>query len=217
MHHPSLGVSGSHRAFPGAVRLLAVAGKKLWHTTAACAITAICQIAYRKPPPQGRIGRPSTLVITLGHTLMRWPTRWSLAAAALLAVAACALCVSTYHVFGNFWDEPEHIAAGLVLIDRGEYRYDVQHPPFARLAAAIGPYLAGARFHGEPDPIGDAAGRDLLYHSTASYETLLTLARLGMLPFLLLLLGATFRWLRHWHDPVPALLAVLFLVSCPVI
>jgi 4-amino-4-deoxy-L-arabinose transferase-like glycosyltransferase len=140
-----------------------------------------------------------------------------MAALALLAVLACALCVSTYRIFGNFWDEPEHIAAGLVLIDRGEYRYDVQHPPFARLAAAIGPYLAGARFHGEPDPIGDAAGRDLLYHSTASYETLLTLARLGMLPFLLLLLGATFQWLRHWHDPVPALLAVLFLVSCPVI
>ena len=88
---------------------------------------------------------------------MRWPTRWSLAAAALLAAIACTLCVSTYHIFGNFWDEPEHIAAGLVLIDRGEYRYDNQHPPLARLAAAIGPYLAGARFHGEPIP--DRRGR----------------------------------------------------------
>jgi 4-amino-4-deoxy-L-arabinose transferase-like glycosyltransferase len=148
---------------------------------------------------------------------IRWTTRRCLIALALLAVLACALCVSTYRIFGNFWDEPEHIAAGLVLIDRGEYRYDVQHPPFARLAAAIGPYLAGARFHGEPDPIGDAAGRDLLYHSSASYETLLTLARLGMLPFLLLLLGATFQWTRHWYGAPPALLAVLFLVSCPVI
>lgn len=149
--------------------------------------------------------------------LIRWTSRRSVAALALLAVFACALCASTYRIFGNFWDEPEHIAAGLVLIDRGEYRYDVQHPPLARLAAAIGPYLAGARFSGDPDPIGDNAGRDLLYHSNASYETLLTLARAGMLPFLLLLLGATFAWMRHWYGEPAALLTVVFLVSCPVL
>jgi 4-amino-4-deoxy-L-arabinose transferase-like glycosyltransferase len=147
---------------------------------------------------------------------MRWLNRWSLAAA-LLAVLACALCVSTYPVFGNFWDEPEHIAAGLVLIDRGEYRYDNQHPPLARLAAAIGPYLAGARFHGEPMPIGEAEGRDLLYNSPASYDELLTLARLGMLPFLLVLLAASWLWVRRWYGRPQALLALLFLVSTPVI
>ncbi len=148
---------------------------------------------------------------------MRWPTRWYLAAAALLALLACALCISTYHVFGNFWDEPEHIAAGLVLIDRGEYRYDNQHPPLARLAAAIGPYLAGARFHGEPQPIGEAAGRELLYDSPVSYDTVLTLARLGMLPFLLLLLAACWLWVRRWYGAPAALLTLVFLVSTPVI
>ena len=135
----------------------------------------------------------------------------------LLALLACALCISTYRVFGNFWDEPEHIAAGLVLIDRGEYLYDNQHPPFARLAAAIGPYLAGARFHGDPLPNGDAQGQQLLYHSSASYERLLTLARLGMIPFLLLLVGATWSWMRRWHGDAAAVLAVLFLISTPVI
>lgn len=147
----------------------------------------------------------------------RWTTRRSVAALALLALLSCALCVSTYRIFGNFWDEPEHIAAGLVLLERGEYRYDVQHPPLARLAAAVGPYLAGARFHGEPLPIGDAAGRDLLYHSSASYDTLLTLARLGMLPFLLVLLVATYLWTRRWSGDPAALLAVAFLASSPVI
>jgi len=148
---------------------------------------------------------------------MRWPTRWSLAAAALLALLACALCISTYPIFGNFWDEPEHIAAGLVLIDRGEYLYDNQHPPLARLAAAIGPYLAGARIHGEPLPIGEAEGRDLLYNSPVSYNTILTLARLGMLPFLLLLLAASWLWVRRWYGAPAALLTLLFLVSTPVI
>ncbi len=148
---------------------------------------------------------------------MRWLTRWSVAAPALLALLACALCVSTYHVFGNFWDEPEHIAAGLVLIDRGEYRYDNQHPPLARLAAAIGPYLAGARFHGEPMPIGEAQGRDLLYNSPAGYDELLTLARLGMLPFLLVLSAASWLWVRRWYGEPQALVALLFLVSTPVV
>jgi hypothetical protein len=148
---------------------------------------------------------------------MRWPTRWFQAAPALLAVLACTLCMSTYHIFGNFWDEPEHIAAGLVLIDRGEYLYDNQHPPLARLAAAIGPYLAGARFHGDPMPIGEAQGRDLLYNSPASYDTILTLARLGMLPFLLVLLAASWLWVRRWYGAPAALLTLAFLVSTPVI
>jgi 4-amino-4-deoxy-L-arabinose transferase-like glycosyltransferase len=148
---------------------------------------------------------------------MRWPTRWSLAAPVLLALLACMLCISTYPIFGNVWDEPEHIAAGLVLIQRGEYRYDNQHPPLARLAAAIGPYLAGARFHGEPPPVGEAAGRELLYDSPASYDTILTLARLGMLPFLLLLVLACWLWAQRWYGRGCALLTLLFLVSTPVI
>lgn len=134
-----------------------------------------------------------------------------------LCLLACTLCASTYRVFGNFWDEPEHIAAGLVLIDRGQYLYDNQHPPFARLLAAIGPYLAGARFHGDPNPVGEAAGRELLYHSPASYDAILTLARLGMLPFLLALLIATWSWTRRWYGEAAGLLATLFLVATPVI
>jgi 4-amino-4-deoxy-L-arabinose transferase-like glycosyltransferase len=134
-----------------------------------------------------------------------------------LCLFACTLCVSTYRVFGNFWDEPEHIAAGLVLIDRGQYLYDNQHPPFARLLAAIGPYLAGARFHGDPNPIGEAAGRELLYHSGATYDEILTLARLGMLPFLLVLLVSTWSWMRRWYGEAEALMATLLLVATPVI
>jgi 4-amino-4-deoxy-L-arabinose transferase-like glycosyltransferase len=148
---------------------------------------------------------------------MRWPTRWSRAAPVLLALLACTLCISTYRIFGNFWDEPEHIAAGLVLIDRGEYRYDNQHPPLARLAAAIGPYLAGARIHGEPMPIGEAEGRDLLYNSPVGYDTILTLARLGMLPFLVLLLAASWLWVRRWYGAPAACVTLVFLVSTPVI
>jgi 4-amino-4-deoxy-L-arabinose transferase-like glycosyltransferase len=148
---------------------------------------------------------------------IRWTTGRSVSALVLLALLSCALCISTYRVFGNFWDEPEHLAAGLVLIDRQQYLYDNQHPPLARLAAALGPALAGVRIHGTPNPIGEAEGRELLYHSNISYERVLTLARLGMLPFLLLLLAATWAWTRRWYGNAAAALAVLFLASTPVI
>ena len=92
-------------------------------------------------------------------TIVARAPRW---AAPLLALSACLLVASTWPVFGNVWDEPEHIAVGLALIDHNAYRYDVQHPPLARLAAAIGPHLAGARHPAMPDGgIGEEAGRDI--------------------------------------------------------
>lgn len=136
---------------------------------------------------------------------------------AALALFACLLVASTWHVFGNVWDEPEHLVAGLSLLDNGEYRYDNQHPPLARLAAAIGPALAGASLARDASPIGEQAGRDVLYHSRASYDMLLTLARLGMLPFLALLMIALWYWVRENFDAPIAWLSALFLLSSPPI
>ncbi len=134
-----------------------------------------------------------------------------------LALLACAVCASTWHIFGNIWDEPEHIAAGMVLIDRGVYVYDVQHPPLARLAAAIGPYLAGARSHGSTPPSGEEEGRQILYHSAASYDTLLTLARAGMLPFLIVLVLSTWKAAERWQGQRVAAVATVALISTPEI
>jgi len=136
---------------------------------------------------------------------------------AALALLACLLVASTWHFFGNVWDEPEHLAAGLSLLDNGEYRYDNQHPPLARLAAAIGPALAGTRLAPDASSSGEQAGRDILYHSSASYDALLTLARLGMLPFLLLLAIAQWYWVRANFDESMAWLGTLFLLSSPPI
>lgn len=137
-------------------------------------------------------------------------------AAAILMVVACALVISTYKYFGHTWDEPEHIAAGMQLIDRGIYTYDIQHPPLARVMMAIGPYLAGARSFGEPGPSGEQEGRDLLYR-TGKYDLLLTLARVGMLPFFMIMMIATWLWARRYYGLAEATLATLFLVATPPI
>jgi 4-amino-4-deoxy-L-arabinose transferase-like glycosyltransferase len=132
----------------------------------------------------------------------------------LLILFACLLVASTYRYFGVTWDEPEHLAAGMQLLDRDVYIYDIQHPPVARLAMALGPYLAGARAFDEPGPSGEQSGRDLLY-KTGHYDLYLFLARVGMLPFLALLLWSTWLWTRHLFGSSTALLATLLLIATP--
>ncbi|HVW68560.1 MAG TPA: glycosyltransferase family 39 protein [Steroidobacteraceae bacterium] len=135
----------------------------------------------------------------------------------LLILGACALSTTTWRVYCNTWDEPEHLAAGVELLDRGRYEYDTEHPPIVRALMALGPYLAGARSFGTPPPDGVQEGIDILY-TGGHYDLYLTLARLGTLPFLALLLFSTWLWARRLTaSEGEALLAVLFVASVPPI
>jgi hypothetical protein len=130
-------------------------------------------------------------------------------------IGACLLTASTWHVFSATWDEPEHIAAGVELLDRGYYEYDTEHPPIGRVLLALGPYLAGAHSYGTPPPSGVTEGMDILYRD-GRYDLYLTLARAGALPFLALLLLVTWLWARRLLAAEgPALLAVILLLSVP--
>jgi Dolichyl-phosphate-mannose-protein mannosyltransferase len=134
---------------------------------------------------------------------------------ALIILTACVLATGCWRVYSNTWDEPEHLAAGIELLDRGKYEYDTEHPPLGRVFLALGPYLAGARSFGTPPPEGTPEGLHILYVKGAYWRDL-TLARLGMLPFLALLLIATWLWARRLlPSEGAALLAVVLLVSVP--
>jgi hypothetical protein len=133
----------------------------------------------------------------------------------LIILAACLLSASTWRVYSHTWDEPEHLAAGVELLDRGRYEYDTEHPPIGRAMMAIGPWLAGAHSYGTPPPDGTQEGVDILYN-TGHYQLYLTLARLGVLPFLAVLLWATWLWARKLTPSTgEALLAVAMLVAVP--
>ena len=135
----------------------------------------------------------------------------------LLTLTSCLLAASTWQVYSNTWDEPEHLAAGIELLDRGRYEYDTEHPPIARIFMALGPYLAGAHSYGTPPPDGVQEGIDILY-TDGHYDTFLTLARLGTLPWLAVLLLATWFWARRLTESEgEALLAVLLVASVPPI
>jgi len=150
--------------------------------------------------------------VALPATRISFATRISLA---LVILGSCLLAASTWHVYSNTWDEPEHLAAGIQLLDRGRYEYDTEHPPIVRVLMALGPYLAGARSFGTPPPDGVLEGVDILY-TGGHYDLYLTLARLGTLPFLALLLFAVWLWARRLTaSPGEALLAVVLLASVP--
>ena len=147
---------------------------------------------------------------------MRATLRSPLIALVAIALLACALCASTWHVFGHTWDEPEHLAAGMQLLDHGHYDYDIQHPPLARLMFALGPYLAGARSHGLPPPDGKPEGLEILYGS-GHYLEYLMLARAGALPFVALLVVVTYAFARRVLPAAGALLAAALLATTPTI
>lgn len=135
----------------------------------------------------------------------------------VLILFASLLAASTWRIYGHTWDEPEHLAAGLELLDRGKYEYDTEHPPIGRLLIALGPYLAGSHSFGTPPPDGTQEGIDILYDA-GHYDRTLMLARLGALPFLTVLLLAMWLWGRRIAaSDAEALLGVLLLASVPPI
>ena len=138
-------------------------------------------------------------------------------ALALIILVTAFLSTGAWRVYGHTWDEPEHLAAGIELLDRGRYEYDTEHPPVARILMAFGPYMAGARSYGTPPPDGVQEGVDILYRS-GHYAEFLMLARAGMMPFYVLLLLVMWLWARRvLSNDYEALLAVVLLATIPPI
>jgi len=138
--------------------------------------------------------------------------RWARALAVTLALAGAARIVATYSAFDHTWDEPYHLAGGMELLDQGQYRYALEHPPLARVSIALGPFLDGERSHGEKGSWLE--GLAILYES-GHYERTLSLARLGVLPYFLLALWAAWLWTRWLLGEVASVVAVFLLVTLP--
>jgi 4-amino-4-deoxy-L-arabinose transferase-like glycosyltransferase len=101
------------------------------------------------------------------------------------------------------------------LLDRREFTYEPLHPPLARLAVALGPYLAGYRSQNGGDIWIE--GRRILYAQTGHPDRkLLSLARLGILPFFVLCLAVTWRWAERHLDPPSGSIAAIMLASLPI-
>jgi 4-amino-4-deoxy-L-arabinose transferase-like glycosyltransferase len=124
--------------------------------------------------------------------------RAALAAAALSAAAAVALIAGSWSRLSTTIDEPNHLAAGLEWLQHGRYSLWTENPPLARVAVALGPFLAGARLPSpeawrpatSSDFISWRLGADALYRG-GSVAGNLAQARAGTLPFFLLVVLLT--------------------------
>jgi hypothetical protein len=138
----------------------------------------------------------------------------------LLTALAVGRVAATYTTFNSTYDEPSHLANGIQWLQRGTYSLEYQHPPLARIAIALGPFLHGDRSSVDKQPGEDNNGYiyedgNRLLYARNEYWTNLTLARLGVLPFLVAACVVTFLWARRWFGNSAALWAVLLLVSTP--
>ncbi|MEZ5398167.1 MAG: glycosyltransferase family 39 protein [Bryobacteraceae bacterium] len=146
-----------------------------------------------------------------------WP-EWIARRAALIAViltfVATARIAAVYPVYSHTSDEPAHLACGMELLSQRHYGYEHQHPPLARLAVSLLPFLTGARTIGSDDMWIE--GRGLLIKD-GKYERTLTLARLGNLPFFWIASAVVFLWARRIAGPAAAVAAVLLFTGLPIV
>ncbi|HLH16579.1 MAG TPA: glycosyltransferase family 39 protein [Bryobacteraceae bacterium] len=144
--------------------------------------------------------------------------------APLLAVALVLLATiriaATYSVFNHVFDEPAHIACGMEWLDQGRYTIEPQHPPLARAAAALGPYLLGIHSQNTPKTVAFSMiieGLKILY-SGNHYDQTLTAARTGILPFFWIACAVIYFWGARYFGRAEAGAAVfLFTFLEPVL
>lgn len=68
---------------------------------------------------------------------MKHPHRNTAIVLAIFAVVFIALTVGSYTRESATWDEPQHLTAGYAALTQRDYRVDAEHPPLARIWAAL--------------------------------------------------------------------------------
>jgi len=146
--------------------------------------------------------------------------------ALILVFITAVRLVPTYTIFTGTYDEPYHIASGMEWLDQGKRR-PLEQPPLAQAAVALGLYLKGFRYpefdrvvYFSPGHNGNLNPFDrglAIPNSGGDYWNNLRLARLGVLPFLILACAVIWLWARRWFSRAVGLWAVLLFVSLPAI
>jgi hypothetical protein len=139
--------------------------------------------------------------------------------ATLFALVAVVRVVSSYSHTAQGYDEPAHVGAAIELLDKGTYTLDPVHPPLSRIAIGLPLYIAGERYPNIPLPdsrnynvVGDA-----ILNDSGHYLRNLILARLGVLPFLLLGCVVVYLWASREYGGFAGLAAVALFTTLPMV
>lgn len=132
---------------------------------------------------------------------------------AFFAVLVSTLLItSTYSTYSQTWDEAAHIACGMQWLSEGTYKYEALHPPLARLATALIPFLAGTRSQDKADMMAEG---NALINLHGDYTKNLTMSRLGIMPFFWLVCFVVYRFMRDAFGSWYGATAVVLLAFCP--
>jgi hypothetical protein len=131
---------------------------------------------------------------------------------ALAIAIGIARIVGTWHVFNATFDEPVHLESGIEWIQFGRLTVNQMHPPLSRELIAAGPYFHGVRWQNKAD-FRDEGIAEL--HARGDYWHTLALARMGILPFFVLAVVATWWLARGIYGPDVALAAAVSLTLLP--
>ena len=141
--------------------------------------------------------------------------------ASLFVALAVARVTATYTHFSQTYDEPVHVAMGLEWLDRGTYTLELQHPPLARIFDAIALWIDGEHYPPGPivltDPAAPIRKGNAIFGGPDDYQRNLTLARIGVLPWLLLAAFVVFHWTRAIANTESAVAAVALFTFVPAI
>jgi hypothetical protein len=141
--------------------------------------------------------------------------------ASLFVALAVARVMATYPRFSQTYDEPVHVAMGLEWLDRGTYTLELQHPPLARIFDAVMLRIDGQHYPPGPivltDPGVPIRKGNAIFGGLDDYQRNLTLARIGVLPWLLLAAFVVFHWTRSISNTESAVAAVALLTFIPPI
>ena len=130
----------------------------------------------------------------------------------LLTAIGVARIALAYRANSQTSDEAANLACGMEWLDLGRYDYGPFHPPLARLAMSIGPYLYGARSQHMPERFQE--GNAILNHTPRPAKAL-TLARAGILPFFVLACVCVWLWSRRLLGEWGALAPVFLFTHMP--
>jgi hypothetical protein len=104
-------------------------------------------------------------------------------------------------------------------LDKGVYTWEPQHPPLARVASALGPYLLGMRSQNTKrvdEYSMYAEGLGIFFKNNGGRD-IVTAARLGILPFYWIGCLAVYLWARRYFSRGVAVLALLLFSFLPPI
>jgi Dolichyl-phosphate-mannose-protein mannosyltransferase len=129
----------------------------------------------------------------------------------LLAVSAGYLEVRSVLGETQTWDEGIHISAGYAYLTRGDYSWNMEHPPLVKIMSAVPLLFLG--LESKPfEPDGKRKdqvhyGIDFLYHNRRSADTILIAARSPTILLTVLFTFAFAGWVRRRFGTIAGILA----------